>query len=139
MFFAAVGMRTNCVPSEFSSILDEETEQELKEAVQISMGTEISDDDISNIQSLSDQVIQLSEYRVQLYEYLQNRMRAIAPNLTTVSKPSKILSHQCIFVMRRMQCSSRRSCTVMVVVWTSMEVFSRWLLFFRTNESSVFF
>ena len=27
---------------------------------------------------------QLSEYRVQLYEYLQNRMRAIAPNLTTM-------------------------------------------------------
>mmetsp|Transcript_16178 Transcript_16178/g.39418 ORF Transcript_16178/g.39418 Transcript_16178/m.39418 type:complete len:507 (+) Transcript_16178:187-1707(+) len=80
----AMGMRTNCVSCEFSAILDEETEQELKEAVQISMGTEISDDDISNIQSLSEQVIQLSEYRVQLYEYLQNRMRAIAPNLTTM-------------------------------------------------------
>jgi len=77
-------MRTNCVQCDFSDILDEETEQELKEAVQISMGTEISDDDISNIQSLCDQVIALSEYRVQLYEYLQNRMRAIAPNLTTM-------------------------------------------------------
>jgi len=79
-----MGMRTNCVQCDFSDILDEETEQELKEAVQISMGTEISDDDISNIQSLCDQVIALSEYRVQLYEYLQNRMRAIAPNLTTM-------------------------------------------------------
>ncbi|EKX50562.1 hypothetical protein GUITHDRAFT_66997 [Guillardia theta CCMP2712] len=79
-----MGMRTNCVSCDFSSILDEETEQELKEAVQISMGTEISDDDINNIQSLCDQVIQLSEYRVQLYEYLLNRMRAIAPNLTTM-------------------------------------------------------
>ena len=79
-----MGMRTNCVQCDFADILDEETEQELKEAVQISMGTEISDDDISNIQSLCDQVIALSEYRVQLYEYLQNRMRAIAPNLTTM-------------------------------------------------------
>eukprot|EP00285_Hemiselmis_virescens_P006667 CAMPEP_0173379728 /NCGR_PEP_ID=MMETSP1356-20130122/2556_1 /TAXON_ID=77927 ORGANISM="Hemiselmis virescens, Strain PCC157" /NCGR_SAMPLE_ID=MMETSP1356 /ASSEMBLY_ACC=CAM_ASM_000847 /LENGTH=520 /DNA_ID=CAMNT_0014333113 /DNA_START=255 /DNA_END=1817 /DNA_ORIENTATION=- len=79
-----MGMRTSCVKCDFGSILDEETEQELKEAVQISMGTEISDDDISNIRSLSDQVIALSEYRVQLYEYLQNRMRAIAPNLTTM-------------------------------------------------------
>ena len=79
-----MGMRTNCVQCDFADILDEETEQELKEAVQISMGTEISDDDISNIQSLCDQVVALSEYRVQLYEYLQNRMRAIAPNLTTM-------------------------------------------------------
>jgi nucleolar protein 58 len=79
-----MGMRTNCVQCDFADILDEETEQELKEAVQISMGTEISDDDIANIQSLCDQVIALSEYRVQLYEYLQNRMRAIAPNLTTM-------------------------------------------------------
>eukprot|EP00292_Cryptomonas_paramecium_P004924 CAMPEP_0113706160 /NCGR_PEP_ID=MMETSP0038_2-20120614/27561_1 /TAXON_ID=2898 /ORGANISM="Cryptomonas paramecium" /LENGTH=513 /DNA_ID=CAMNT_0000631303 /DNA_START=125 /DNA_END=1667 /DNA_ORIENTATION=- /assembly_acc=CAM_ASM_000170 len=79
-----MGMRTNCANGDFSSCLDEATEQELKEAVQISMGTEISEDDISNIQSLCDQVIQLSEYRVQLYEYLQNRMRAIAPNLTTM-------------------------------------------------------
>jgi nucleolar protein 58 len=79
-----MGMRTNCVDCEFGDILDEETEQELKEAVQISMGTEISEDDISNIRSLCDQVIHLSQYRVQLYEYLQNRMRAIAPNLTTM-------------------------------------------------------
>lgn len=79
-----MGMRTNCVKCDFGSILDEETEQEIKEAVQISMGTEIADDDISNIGSLSEQVIALSEYRVQLYEYLQNRMRAIAPNLTTM-------------------------------------------------------
>ena len=79
-----MGMRTNCVKCDFGSILDEETEQEIKEAVQISMGTEIAEDDIGNIRSLSDQVIALSEYRVQLYEYLQNRMRAIAPNLTTM-------------------------------------------------------
>jgi RNA processing factor Prp31 len=32
-------------------------------------------------------VVQLSLYRVQLYEYLQNRMRAIAPNLTTMVRP----------------------------------------------------
>ena len=38
-------------------------------------------------------MVQLSLYRVQLYEYLQNRMRAIAPNLTTMvlPQPSKKL------------------------------------------------
>merc|ERR1712157_613418 len=46
------------------------------------MGTEVSDLDIINIQSLADQVIQLTEYRSNLFEYLKNRMNAIAPNLT---------------------------------------------------------
>jgi nucleolar protein 58 len=57
-------------------------EAELKEAAQISMGTEISEEDIDNIKELCDQVISITEYRQQLYEYLQNRMQAIAPNLT---------------------------------------------------------
>lgn len=32
----------------------------------------------------SFQVIEISEYRTQLYEYLQNRMMAIAPNVTVM-------------------------------------------------------
>merc|ERR1711973_200637 len=31
---------------------------------------------------LCDQIIQISEYRMTLYDYLRNRMQAIAPNLT---------------------------------------------------------
>merc|ERR1711935_1307533 len=46
------------------------------------MGTEISDADIENIQELCDQVTNIATYRSQLYEYLHNRMNAIAPNLT---------------------------------------------------------
>merc|ERR1711935_1004115 len=46
------------------------------------MGTEISDADIGNIQELCDQVTNIATYRSQLYEYLHNRMAAIAPNLT---------------------------------------------------------
>jgi nucleolar protein 58 len=60
----------------------EEVELEMKEAAVISMGTEVSDEDMLNIKALCDQVITLSEYRAQLYEYLQSRMNAIAPNLT---------------------------------------------------------
>ena len=48
------------------------------------MGTEISDQDLLNIVSLCEQVISLSEYRLQLFEYLKNRMAAIAPNLTVM-------------------------------------------------------
>ena len=62
----------------------QKTEQELKEAVQISMGTEISQDDLNNIKQLADQVVSLSEYRIQLYDYLKSRMNAIAPNLTVL-------------------------------------------------------
>jgi nucleolar protein 58 len=48
------------------------------------MGTEISDSDIAHIHSLCDQVIAITAYRAQLAEYLSNRMKAIAPNLTAL-------------------------------------------------------
>ena len=65
-------------------MLPDELEQQVKEAAQISMGTEISEDDITNITELCDQVIEMTEYREQLYDYLKNRMQAIAPNLTVL-------------------------------------------------------
>merc|ERR1712050_829348 len=52
------------------------------EAAEISMGTEISEEDIINIKHLCDEIVEMSEYRAQLYDYLKNRMMAIAPNLT---------------------------------------------------------
>jgi len=77
------GMRTEFKSTDLSHILDDEsTELALKEVAEISMGTEISEMDKINICSLAEQVISLSEYRMQLYEYLKNRMNAIAPNLT---------------------------------------------------------
>lgn len=77
-----MGYRTNASTTDFSEILPEEIEQELKDAAEISMGTEISEEDIINIKYLCDQVIEISEYRAQLYEYVKNRMMAVAPNLT---------------------------------------------------------
>ncbi|KAJ2083224.1 Nucleolar protein 58 [Coemansia sp. RSA 988] len=78
------GFRTNVGDTDLADILPEELEAELKEAAEISMGTEISDEDLLNIVALCDQVISISEYRAQLYEYLKNRMFAIAPNLTAL-------------------------------------------------------
>jgi nucleolar protein 58 len=37
-----------------------------------------------NISELCDQVIEMHEYREELFEYLKNRMHAIAPNLTVL-------------------------------------------------------
>jgi nucleolar protein 58 len=79
-----MGMRTNAVKTDFSDILTEDEEEKLKEAAEISMGTEISDDDITNISYLCEQVIDMTEYRAQLHEYLKNRIFTIAPNLSVL-------------------------------------------------------
>merc|ERR1712025_312239 len=78
------GQRENCKNVDLSDVLPEEIEARVKEAAEISMGTEISDLDMLNIRHLCDQVMEIQEYRSQLYEYLKNRMLAIAPNLTAV-------------------------------------------------------
>lgn len=79
-----IGDRTNVSSSDLSELLPEEIEAEVKLAAEISMGTEVSEQDIVNIRHLCDQVIEITEYRTQLYDYLKNRMMAIAPNLTVM-------------------------------------------------------
>lgn len=80
----AMGFRTNASAIDFSEILPEEIDETLKAAAEISMGTEISETDLEHISSLAEQVISITQYRTQLYQYLQNRMAAIAPNLTAL-------------------------------------------------------
>jgi nucleolar protein 58 len=78
-----VGLRTAYKSSDLSSILEDEMqERAIKEAAEVSMGTEIAEMDILHMQSLAEQVLSMTEYRSQLWEYLKNRMNAIAPNLT---------------------------------------------------------
>jgi nucleolar protein 58 len=79
-----MGVRTNAAETDLSDILDEETEESLKTTSQVSMGTEIAESDLANIQSLCDQVIEIHSYRSSLFEYLRNRMNAIAPNLSVM-------------------------------------------------------
>jgi nucleolar protein 58 len=88
----ATGHRYKFKDADLSSIYDVDTDASamaeltaVKEAAEISMGTDITDQDVMNIQSLADQVISMTEYRAQLYEYLKNRMNAIAPNLTILT------------------------------------------------------
>lgn len=79
-----IGTRDNAANTDLSDILPEELEERVKEAAEISMGTEISDDDIQNILHLCEQVLEISSYRTQLYDYLRTRMMAVAPNLTVL-------------------------------------------------------
>jgi len=79
-----IGTREYAATSDLSDILPEEIEAKVKESAETSMGTEISEDDVLNIHLLCDQVIDISNYRTQLYEYLKARMMAMAPNLTVL-------------------------------------------------------
>jgi len=81
---SAMRVRSAAAGMDFSSMLDAATEAELKAAAVVSMGTEISDEDVTNMASLCAQVITLSDYRATLYEYLRSRMAALAPNLTAL-------------------------------------------------------
>lgn len=80
----SMGMRSNCGNTDLSDILPEEIEGAVKAAAEVSMGTEITDEDLENIQALAEQVVGFTEYRQQLSSYLSARMQAIAPNLTAL-------------------------------------------------------
>merc|ERR1719437_34925 len=78
-----MGLKTKAKDTDFSAIgIPDEIANEVKHAAETSMGTEITEEDLSNIHTLSERVIELTEYRASLAEYLKLRMSAIAPNLT---------------------------------------------------------
>ncbi|XP_045458834.1 nucleolar protein 58 [Melitaea cinxia] len=79
-----MGTRDNAAKTDLSDILPEDLEEKVKEAAEISMGTEISDDDIMNIQNLCEEIISITDYRTHLTDYLKARMMAMAPNLTVL-------------------------------------------------------
>ena len=79
-----VGFRKNYKDADLSDIIEGDVEESVKQTSVISMGTEISQEDLTNIDDLATQVLELTAYRAQLFEYLQNRMKAIAPNLSII-------------------------------------------------------
>jgi nucleolar protein 58 len=79
-----MGFRTNAKAADLSSILPEEIETAVKAAAEISMGTEISDEDLEATSALAEQVVDLTEHRQNLSNYLSTRMQALAPNLTAL-------------------------------------------------------
>ncbi|KAL4944483.1 hypothetical protein BDV06DRAFT_210205 [Aspergillus oleicola] len=79
-----MGMRSNYENADLTEVLPEEIEAAVKAAADRSMGTEISEDDLENIQALAEQVVGFSDYRSQLAGYITARMNAIAPNLTAL-------------------------------------------------------
>ena len=94
-----IGMRTNVKSlseDELVAVVPEDIAEEVRQAAEISMGTEITSDDEGHLKTLAQQVISISQYRANLAEYLKNRMAAIAPNLTSLVGElvgAKLISH----------------------------------------------
>lgn len=78
------GRRQGFTEADLTTVLPEEIAEAVKAAAEISMGTDVSDEDLENVQLLAAQVVQYSEYRSQISNFLENRMRALAPNLTAL-------------------------------------------------------
>ena len=79
-----MGLRSSASSTDLSESLPEEIEAAVKAAAEVSMGTEISSEDLDVIVLLAEQVVEFSEYRTVLSSYLSARMQAIAPNLTAL-------------------------------------------------------
>ena len=77
-----IGMRVNTSTCDLTAHLPADLIASVVDASMVSMGTEISTDDLSNIHQLCNEIVRIDKYRGELHTYLQNRMSAIAPNLT---------------------------------------------------------
>jgi len=91
-----IGMRTKAVDTDLSDVVTDTIEKDVKDAAEISMGIDITEEDETFIMNLADQVLELNDYRDSLSEYLKNRMNAIAPNLTLMVGElvgAKLISH----------------------------------------------
>ncbi|KAL0923114.1 hypothetical protein M5K25_007160 [Dendrobium thyrsiflorum] len=72
------------IPQLADIVGDEEKAKEIVEAAKASMGQDLSPIDLINVQQFAQRVMDLSEYRKKLYEYLVTKMNDIAPNLTSL-------------------------------------------------------
>ncbi|XAR54353.1 hypothetical protein NMG60_11029436 [Bertholletia excelsa] len=72
------------IPGLTDIVGDEDKAKEIVEAAKSSMGQDISPIDLINIKEFAQKVMDLSEYRKKLYDYLVTKMNDIAPNLAAL-------------------------------------------------------
>lgn len=72
----AIGHRHDLQLEALTDLLEEDIAQRVVLACNTSMGTAVSDEDMLRIKALVDQVIDLTEARERLWDYIKNRMRA---------------------------------------------------------------
>lgn len=77
-------------------LLDEQKSTDVLDAARSSMGTDVSDVDLINIELFASRVVQLAEYRSNLHSYLISKMNAVAPNLAALigeQVGARLISH----------------------------------------------
>lgn len=77
-------------------VLDESVTTQIINASKSSMGQDISEIDLLNVSSFTKRVINLSEYRENLIDYLHSKLVQIAPNLSTLvgdTVAARLISH----------------------------------------------
>ncbi|VDP08771.1 unnamed protein product [Heligmosomoides polygyrus] len=84
--------------AEITEILDgdEEKAAEIVEAARTSMGMDIADLDLINIERFATRVASLTEYRQRLHEYIKDRMNSCAPSLSALigeQVGARLISH----------------------------------------------
>jgi len=75
---------------------DTDKAKEILDAARTSMGTDISEFDLVNIEKFADRVVQLGSYRTQLHSYLLKKMGDVAPNLSALigeQVAARLISH----------------------------------------------
>merc|ERR1712127_372851 len=65
-------------------LMDSTKVQSIQDAARKSVGMDISDIDLMNVEYFANQVIELADYRKELQEYLRSKMSAVAPNLAAL-------------------------------------------------------
>lgn len=81
----AIGSRSTFtmerVPEITAIVLDEDVANAVFAAARTSMGMDISDTDLANVDHFTSQLVSLGQYRLKLAEYLRSKMSIVAPNL----------------------------------------------------------
>lgn len=72
------------VPELEELLMDSGKAAAIVSASKMSMGMDISEIDLMNIEMFAKRVVNLSEYRKQLSEYLHSKMNSVAPNLQSL-------------------------------------------------------
>ncbi|CEG50254.1 nucleolar protein nop56 [Plasmopara halstedii] len=77
-------------------VLDEDKAQQILHASRSSMGMDMSEIDMINIDNFTSRLVNLAEYRRQLHQYLVSKMSTVAPNLASLigeSVGARLISH----------------------------------------------
>ncbi|KAF4353813.1 hypothetical protein CsatB_018236 [Cannabis sativa] len=72
------------IPELTDIVGDEDKAKEIVEAAKASMGQDLSPIDLINVHQFAQRVMDLSDYRRKLYDYLVTKMNDIAPNLASL-------------------------------------------------------